>query len=91
LTCPVCWPSYAGLLSSLGLRFFDYTPYLLLLTAVFLVFSVFTLICKARCRRGLGPFCTGAAARLTMLAGRFLLDSDAVIYAELEVLASASI
>lgn len=91
LTCPVCWPAYAGLLSSLGLGFFDYTPYLLPLTAVFLGVSLFSLAYKARHRRGLGPFFMGAAAGVLMLAGKFLLEGDTVMYVGLVVLIVASI
>lgn len=54
LTCPACWPAYAGLLSALGVGFFDYTPWLLPLTLVFLVFTLATLAWGARKRRGHG-------------------------------------
>src|SRR3546814_20862630 len=43
LSCPVCWPAYAGLLSSFGIGFVDYTPSLLPLTAVFVSVSVLAL------------------------------------------------
>ena len=34
LTCPFCWPAYTALLSSVGISFVDYTPYLLPTIAV---------------------------------------------------------
>ena len=41
VSCPLCWPAYAGLLSSLGLGFVNYTPYLFPLTLVCLAVAVF--------------------------------------------------
>src|SRR2546427_12053208 len=40
LTCPLCWPAYAGVLSSLGVGFVGTTAYLLPLTATFLAIAV---------------------------------------------------
>ena len=55
LTCPLCWPAYAALLSALGLEFFDYTPYLLPLTLTFLAVAVGALVIQVarggRCSR----------------------------------------
>ena len=34
LTCPACWPLYAGLLSALGISFVNYTPFLFPITAL---------------------------------------------------------
>jgi hypothetical protein len=48
LTCPACWPAYAGVLSALGLGFFNYTPFLLPLTLLFLLVSVGSLFLAAR-------------------------------------------
>lgn len=91
LTCPICWPAYAGLLSSIGLGFIDYTPYLLPLTMAFLVVSVGMLAYKARRRRGFGPFFLGMAAGVAVLASKFLLESDDLMYASLAVLIGASV
>ncbi|SEN52532.1 hypothetical protein SAMN05216325_12228 [Nitrosomonas marina] len=46
LTCPACWPLYAGLLSALGLSFVDYTPFLFPVTAVLLFISLVSLAWK---------------------------------------------
>ncbi len=91
LTCPACWPAYAGLLSSLGINFTNYTPYLLPLTGFFLALSVFALAWRARMRRGYGPFWLGAASAFAVLAGKFGFDSDAAMYAGLAVLVAASV
>ena len=91
LTCPACWPAYAGLLSSLGVGFVDYTPYLLPLTAAFLAVSVAALAYRARSRRGYAPFLLGAAAATAVLVGKFGFDNDPVMYAGLGVLVAASL
>ena len=52
VTCPACWPAYAGLLSALGLGFANYTPYLLPLTIVFLTVALGALGYQALQRGG---------------------------------------
>ena len=91
LTCPACWPAYAGVLSSLGVGFIDYTPYLLPLTAVFLALSVVALVYRARSRRGYGPFLLGLLAATTVLFGKFGFDNDSMMYAGLGGLVVASL
>ncbi|MEQ8322068.1 MAG: hypothetical protein RH946_17530 [Rhodospirillales bacterium] len=91
LTCPACWPAYTGLLSSFGIGFANYTPYLLPLTTTFLALSVFALAYRAQRRRGFGPFSLGAVAALTALAGKFGFDSDSTMWAGLGLLVIASV
>lgn len=90
LTCPACWPAYAGLLSSLGISFVDYTPYLLPLTAIFLAIALAALAYRASRRRGYAPFWLGGGAALAVLIGKFGFDSDAAMYAGLAALVVAS-
>lgn len=90
LTCPVCWPAYAGLLGSFGIGFVNYTPYLLPLTAVFLVVSVLALAYRAPRRRGYGPFLLGAFAAAAVLIGKFGFDSNGAMWAGLGALVVAS-
>jgi hypothetical protein len=91
LTCPACWPAYSGLLSSMGLGFVDYTPYLLPLTAAFLLLSLVALGWRARRRRGYGPLLLGLAASTVLLTGKFGYDSDAAMYAGIGTLVIASL
>lgn len=91
LTCPACWPAYAGVLSSLGIGFVNYTPYLLPLTTGFLAISVFSLAYRANRRRGLGPFLLGVAAGLAGIIGKFGFDSDAAMWAGLATLVVSSV
>jgi hypothetical protein len=88
LTCPACWPAYAALLSALGVGFFDYTPYLLPLTLVFLVVTL--AILAWRPRRGYAPLALGLFASAAMLIGKFFFDSDIATYAGVALLVGAS-
>lgn len=91
LSCPACWPAYAGLLSSMGVGFIDYTPYLLPLTGFFLAVSVLALTYRAPTRRGYGPFWLGAVAATAVMVGKFGFDSDPAMWAGLGVLVAASV
>lgn len=91
LTCPACWPAYAGLLGSLGIGFFDYTPYLLPLTAGFLLIAIAGLAYRARARRGYRPLMLGLAGSAILSAGKFGYDSNAAMYVGIAVLVAASV
>lgn len=80
LICPACWPAYAGFLSSLGLGFINYTPYLLPLTILFLIVAVGALGYGAKKRWGYGPFILGMIASLTMVLGKFVFSIDGALY-----------
>src|SRR5216683_1611075 len=71
LTCPMCWPAYAGLLTTLGLGFLISERYLFGVTAAFLLVSVGALAFRARERRGYGPSALGFAGTAVVLFGKF--------------------
>jgi mercuric ion transport protein len=91
LACPLCWPLYAGIVSSLGLGFLISTMYLLPLTIGFLVLTLFVLAFRANQRRGHRPFLLGTAASATVLIGKFYLESNAVTYSGIGLLVAASV
>lgn len=91
LTCPACWPAYTSLLSSLGLGFINFTPYLLPLTALFLVVSLAALSYRARHRRGYGPLWVGVAAGALILIGKFGFGSNPALYSGIALLMGASV
>jgi len=91
LTCPACWPTYAGLMSSLGIGFVDYTPYLVPFTLVFLAISLSTMIYRAKSRHGYGPLLLGLFAGAVLMVGKFVYDSDTAMYAGLVILVAASL
>ena len=91
LTCPLCWPAYAGLLSTVGLSFLISSRYLFGVTAFFLIISAGALAFRARERRGYGPAVIGLVASALILAGKFYLESPAIMYAGLAFLIAASL
>ncbi|MBW7991418.1 MAG: MerC domain-containing protein [Planctomycetes bacterium] len=91
VSCPLCWPAYAGLLSSVGLGFVNYTPYLFPLTVFCLAVAIFSLGFRARRGRGFGPLVLGSAAALIILTGKFIFVWKAVTYGGLILLVAASI
>jgi len=91
LTCPVCWPAYAGLLTSLGLGFLMSERYLFGVTTVFLTMSVGALAFRHTKRRGLAPAFLGLSGAAGVLVGKFSFDSMSAMYAGLIVLIAASV
>ena len=91
LACPLCWPAYAGVLSSLGLGFLISAKYLLPVTALFLVLAVGALAFGAKKRHGYGPFLLGILSALFVVIGKFALESNVIIYVALAVLVTASV
>ena len=91
LTCPICWPAYAGLLTSIGLGFLLSARYLLMFTSGFLLLSVAALAFRAKQRRGYAPAFLGLIAGTILLLGKFLFESGAVMYGGLGLLIVASI
>lgn len=76
LTCPLCFPAYAAILSAVGLEFMDYTPYLLPLTAMFLVLALAVLARQSQRNGNFDSLILGIAAAVLVLAGKFHADSD---------------
>jgi hypothetical protein len=91
VTCPMCWPAYAGLLTSLGLGVLLSARYLLPVTAVFLFIAVAALGFRAKARRGYGPMVLGAVAAVGVIVGKFYLASDAALYSAVSLLVAASL
>src|SRR5437016_8704787 len=80
LACPLCWPAYAGLVSSLGLGFLISAAYLLPLTIAFLMLSLAVLGFRASQRRGYAPFGLGLIGSALTVIGKFNLDSTPAFY-----------
>lgn len=76
LTCPLCFPAYAALLSALGLEFVDYSPYLLPLTAIFLAVALGVLFFQARRTGKYAVLTLGVIATGLVLFGKFYFESD---------------
>lgn len=91
LTCPLCFPAYAAVLGALGLEFMDYTPYLLPLTAAFLVVAVAVLALQARRTGKVHSLLLGIAASALVLIGKFHFVSDWMTIAGIVLLVAAVI
>ena len=90
LACPACWPAYASVLSSIGLGFLISSVYLLPLTVGFLVLALGTMAFRASARRGYGPFLLGLAAAVGILVGKFMWESNPIMYSAVGLLVIAS-
>lgn len=89
--CLACWPAYTGLLSSMGIGFVNYTPYLLPVTIVLLVITMGAFAYKANKRRGYGPLTVGVMGSAFIVLGKFFLEIDSVLYLGIVILISGSI
>jgi len=91
LVCPMCWPAYAGVVSSLGLSFLISTKYLLPLTVAFLATTAAALGFRASQRNGYGPLGLGLVAGAVILIGKFYFDAAQATYAGVGLLIASSI
>lgn len=91
VSCPSCWPAYAGVLSSMGVPFLMDTTWLLPITVAALLLALGGLAFRARRRRGLGPLILGAVAAGAILLGKFVLGIDAAVYTGTVLLVGASL
>src|SRR5919197_938747 len=91
LACPLCWPAYAGLLSSVGLGFLISAKYLLPLTVAFLVLALAALAFRAKNRHGYGPVVFGVVATVGILVGKFQSESTRALYGAVGLLVIASL
>jgi len=89
--CPACWSAYAGLSSLLGLSFVVEERYLLPLTSGLLVLALVPLWLQARRGRGYWPWLLACTAAAATLLGKFVLESDVLLYGGLASLLLASL
>lgn len=74
----------------MGLGFLISAAYLLPLTIALLTLALATLPYRAKERRGFGPFFIGLFAAIGILLGKFLWESNAVIYSSVGTLVVTS-
>lgn len=91
LLCPVCWPAYAGVISSLGLTSMLNTAWLIPLTIITLVLILGTLGFRAGTRRGFSPFILGMLGASVLLVGEFIMKVMPLMYTGGALLIAASI
>jgi hypothetical protein len=91
LSCPACWPAYAGLLSSLGIGFLWQGPYLLPITVVLLGIALAALGYAARQRRGYGPLVLGGVGSVAVLLAKFVVHRPSIATAAAGLILAASV
>lgn len=91
LTCPMCWPAYATLLTTLGLGFLISAHYLFAVTALLLLLSIGALAFRAHERRGYSPAVLGIFGAAVTLLGKFQFESLPAMYSGVVLLVAASV
>ena len=91
LSCPACWPAYAGLLSSLGIGFLWQGPYLMPITVVLLGIALGALGYGAPRRRGYGPLVLGGVGSVAMVPAKFVLHEPWIATAAAGLILAASV
>ena len=90
LACPLCWPFYSGIVSSVGLGFLLSTKYLLALTLALFILTLGVLAFHAKQRRRYEPFALGIVGAMAVLVGKFELESNPVTFTGIVGLVAAS-
>ncbi len=91
ITCPACWPVYAGLLSTVGIEFSKYTEWLLPATATFLAIAVGAQLWQASRHRNWTTLVPGILGAVLVMSGRFVFPSTAALYGGLGLLVCGSL
>lgn len=91
LSCPACWPAYAGLLSSVGLGFFNYTPYLPYLTAILIAISVFGIYSGERQRSNYLLTVIGLLGGAAIVCYQTIYNQESLLYIGASILIIASL
>lgn len=91
VSCPACWPAYAGLLSSLGVPFLADERIVLPVVVGLMFVSVAALAWRAHARRGFAPALLGCVGAGIVIGGRVGADSILVASVGGMLLLAASI
>lgn len=92
LLCPVCWPAYAGVISSLGLASMLHAAWLAPVAVIAMLALVLGLLgFRAETRRGYAPLRLGLLGAGMLLVGEFVLNMMPLMYAGGGLLVAASV
>lgn len=91
LHCPACQPAYAGPVTVIGLGFLTDAQYLLPIASVVLGLTLVALGYKAKSRHGYRPLMLGLTALGTIILGKFVRLSDAIVWEGLALHMVASV
>src|SRR5258706_16295594 len=78
--CPICFLAYFGIFGVATTSASAYRAWLPAVTAVWLALTVATLAFQRRGQRRYGPALLGSLAALAILAGRFTLNDQTLVY-----------
>jgi mercuric ion transport protein len=90
VTCPACWPAYAGLLSSLGVPILLNNTVMIPITVLCMSVAVGSMAYRAKRRKGYGPFAVGVVAATIVIVAKFVFVADSLAYAGIALLVAAS-
>jgi hypothetical protein len=90
-SCPSCWPAYAAFMSAIGLGVYDYSEYLIPITAAAITFSLVMLGWQALRRKSYPPLILAIAGSIVHIVGRFILESQMMSYLGIGLIFIASI
>ncbi len=90
ITCPLCWTTYAALLSAMGLSFFDYTPLLLPLISICVLFALVVFLINFRKSGNYWPLIIGIFSGIAVIFGKFVVLSPVMVGAGIVGLAVSS-
>jgi len=92
LLCPVCWPAYAGVVSSLGLASMLHTVWLAPIAIITMLALVLGLLgLRAKTRHGYAPLMLGLLGAGVLLFGEFVMNMMPLMYAGGGLLVAASV
>lgn len=80
LTCAACWPAYSAVLASVGVGFFDYTPYLSGLLAAAIAITGIVLVRQARRQHRYAPLLLGAVGASILMVAKVGFDDMTMSY-----------
>lgn len=90
LSCPACWPAYAGLLSSLGIGFLDYSPILTPIVVLLIVTSLFCIWRQTDRHIRAPQFLLGLLGGVLIVLSRLREINSGILYLGIILLVSAS-
>jgi hypothetical protein len=89
--CPICFLAYFGIFGVATASASAYRTWLPAITGFWLALAIAMLAIQRRGKRRLGPALMGFVAALLLLIGKFVLDSQVMIFAGIIALLAAAV
>ncbi len=91
ISCPACWPAYASMLSSLGIGFFNYSPYVTPITFLLIFVTLLSLWSTAKRNHRYFPFKLALIASTLIVVERAFGVGAVALYSGVLLLVVASL